>query len=273
MAMKLDLRYMKVLPEHTKQYIKGSKRMKAKSKYLINDYLPNEELSDQSKIDWEEVNEFYRWQLIRRNEDYIQFYNSNKENPILIRNGQCLETWKIEPLSDPKELFPCFTSAKYLHDNFIEVGRYSYQTIHSDLSKTRQFSIMDDLSTSLIHLTSEVQTSEENDNRFLVLAIDLDKEFTAKNQKDLIEGIHSLRNKYTSKGRYFSKRSIDEIEKNFFVFDYVLETGSFIGIEKKFLETFNTKSDRSTLNKRYETIKKHISIPNQIKFNLNTVNS
>ncbi len=247
--------------------------MKAKATYLINDYLPAEELEEPSNINWNEVNEFYRWQLIKRNKDYIQFYNSTRGDTELIRNALCFEMWKIEPLSDPKELFPCFSSAKYLYDNFIEVGEYSYQKINSGINGEEAFSLADDLSTSLIHLTTEAQISEKEDNRFLILAVDLEKPFTSENQKSLMQKIHSAKTKYNESEKSFSRKSVDEIEKNLFVFDYVKENRSFLRIEKEFLKRFNTTSDRSTLVKRHETIKKHIASPNQIKFDLNTINT
>lgn len=239
-------------------------------KYKIEEYLPSEELSNPSLINWDEVNEFYRWQLIKRNQNYIDFYNEMINKTKEERDFHCFEKWKIEPLADPEELFPHFSSPKYLYDNFIDIGKYSYHKIQNALETDGPRTLISDVSSALNYLTTEVQISEEHDNRFLIMAFDLSKLFRTENQKNLIHYIQTTQNSYKDLERPTPKKTIDEVEKNLFVYDYVITKG-YLGIEEEFLKQFGAKCDRSTFIKRFNTIEKHVSRPNDVRFNLNAI--
>lgn len=230
---------------------------------------------------WDNVNNFYKWQLIRRNTEYREFYEFMSLAPTELQNSESTYMWGFEPLIDPDEKHPPKSISFYLTGPITVIDSFSFNDFSSKENKgdSSENLLSDIIFQRLEEASVEPALGHKNDKRFILAVFDLDQNLTSDELKKLEAYLEDMKKKYKKSGfakKAFKTRvinSILEFEKNLFIFDYVQKNGSLSGIMKPFRERFglSKSKDLSSVKRRLETIQKYVDGARYIELKFNSI--
>lgn len=229
-------------------------------------------LEDKSSNKWSRVNEFYKWQLVRRSPSYIEFYDFTQYADEEIRTSETIEHWLLEPLIDPVIVHPKHEFKFHVTESFADIGRYTYDdfTSKNNSNKSTEKKILN----SLMDLTYQSVEASGN-KRFMLVAFDLEREMSSSDWKALKSKFEEAKSIYDQSDYSMSlktniRKSVIELEKSLFVYDYYIRQGSLSGIEKAFRNRFGIEAsvDLTSLKDRLKTIGTYIENARDIKLHL-----
>lgn len=229
-------------------------------------------VADKSDKKWLRVNEFYKWQLVRRSPSYIEFYDFAQYADEEIRTSEIIEHWLLEPLTDPDKVHPPHEFKFHVTESFADLGRYTYDDFRSKNKSNETYEKK--ILSSLMDLTLESVVASEN-KRFMLVAFDLEREMSSSNWRELKSKVEEAKKIYDQSDYAMNlktniRKSVIELEKSLFVYDYKINQGSLSGIEKAFKNKFGTPAsvDLTSLKDRLKTIETYILNARDIQLHL-----
>lgn len=225
--------------------------------------------TDKSKDKWKAVNDFYKWQLLRRNEEYNKFYEITSVEEKKYQNSETKKQWNFEPLINPDQVYPPKKLTFSFSPLFMPLHAYSFEDLRN---LKKDFIKM--INSRIIQSSVEEPLGHKNDKRFLLIAIDLDQQIEDIYLGQLETYLRRSRSEYLKSGyakkmkRTRRKKSVIDLEKSIYIFDYNAKNGSLTGIEKEYRKKYGIDEsiDLSAIIDRLNTITENIENSRYLNF-------